>query len=388
MRLRLLALLVVVVALVPIGSSAGTRPPIRRVFVYVMENTSYDDVVGSPDAPYLNSLIKRFTLATNYTATGHASLDNYVAMTSAQPPNPATMGDCFFYGTPLCIQDVPHIGDQLDASGHTWKGYMDAMPKPCTHTAENTPEKSQTGYTPRHNPFLYYRSVVDDQQRCEAHDVPMTELWRDMKAGTVPDYAFITPDTCHDGHDSGASCKEGGGVHEADSFAKRTIPRILADPSWREGGLLVVTFDEGGVADDDAPAPNGQTVDFGGRIYTVLAYPGATPGSRLEGAYNHYSLLKTVEDVFCLDHLANAALPQTASMLPAIGAKRCAKAAGTPVEVKEPSASVAAAVAPALEAQQSTPRTGASSARTSAIGVAMVALSLALLALTRRSSRR
>src|SRR4051812_11291745 len=177
-----------------------------------MENTSYKDVVGNPDAPYLNALIKRFTLATNYNAAGHASLDNYVAMTSGQKPNPGTMGDCFFYGSPLCLQSVPNIADQLEAAHFNWKGYMDSMPEPCAHTGENTPEQSQNGYTPRHNPFMYYRSIVDDQARCDAHDVPMTDLWKDMKRGTVPAYSFITPDTCHDGHDSGSSCTQGGGV--------------------------------------------------------------------------------------------------------------------------------------------------------------------------------
>jgi hypothetical protein len=332
MRLRTLTLLAGLALVVPLAAEAKTAPkpsravPVHRVFVYVMENTSFNDVLGSPDAPYLNSLVKRYALATDYTATGHASLDNYLAMTSGQPPNPATSGDCFFYGSPLCLQDVPNIADQLEAKGRSWKGYMDSMPRPCAHTAENTVEQSQNGYSPRHNPFVYYRSIVDDPARCAKHVVPMTDLWRDLARKTAPDYAFLTPDTCHDGHDSGPPCKEGGGVKEADSFAKRTIPRIMADPAYRSGGLIVLTFDEGGVVDDDTPI-SGESggVDFGGRVFTLLVSPNVTPGAVLTDPYDHYALLKTVEDVFCLDYLGGAANPAVRSMLPALHQPRCAR---------------------------------------------------------------
>lgn len=309
----------------PARSHHHSRPPIKRVFVYVMENTSFNDVAGSEDAPYLNSLIPRFALATDYVATGHASLDNYLAMTSGQPPNPATSGDCFLYATPLCLQNVDNIADQIEAKGFTWKGYMDSMEAPCQHTDENTVEESQTGYTPRHNPFVYYRSIVDDQARCEAHVVPMTELWKDMAARRVPNYSFITPDTCHDGHDSGDACEYGGGVKEADVFASQVVPRILADRSWKKGGLLLLTFDEGGVADDDKPASaDGGSPDFGGRIFTLLVSRNVDRGAEIEEPLNHYSQLKTVEDIFCLDYLAGAGLPGTRSFVDALHQERCA----------------------------------------------------------------
>jgi hypothetical protein len=292
----------------------------------VMENTSFDDVIGNKDAPYLNALAKKYALLANYEATGHASLDNYLAMTSGQRPNPATSGDCFFYGSPLCIQDVPNVADQLEAKKLSWKGYLDAMPAPCTHTAENTPEQSQTGYSPRHNPFVYYRSIMGNPARCKAHVRPMTDLWRDQKTNAVPSYSFVVPDTCHDGHDSGAACEQGGGVKEADWFAARTIPRIMADKSYKEGGLIVLTFDEGGVADDDQPvsADAGGGVDFGGRVFTLLVSPNVTRGTVTQ-PYNHYSMLKTVEDVFCLDYLGGAADAGVRSFVDALHQKRCAR---------------------------------------------------------------
>jgi phospholipase C len=319
------ATLAALVLAAPVASGAAKPAPVTHVFVYVMENTSFKDVYGSEDAPYLNSLVKRYALATSYEATGHASLDNYLAMTSGQSPNPATSGDCFFYGSPLCIQDVPNVADQLEAKRLGWKGYMDSMPRPCAHTQENTVEQSQTGYSPRHNPFVYYRSIMGDEARCKAHVVPLTELWKDQKAGRVPSYSFVTPDTCHDGHDSGTACHDGGGVHEADLFASRTLPRIMADPSFTKGGLIIVTFDEGGVVDDDDPvsADGGGGADFGGRVFTLLLSPNVTKGATLADPYNHYSLLKTVEDVFCLDYLGGAADPKVRSMIGALHQTRC-----------------------------------------------------------------
>ncbi len=109
----------------------------------------------------------------------------------------------------------------------------------------------------------------------------------------------------------------------ADWFAARTIPRILADKSWKDGGLLFVTFDEGGIPDDDLPRPNGSLVDFSGRIYTLLASPLVEPGAKLNVAYDHYSMLRTVEDVFCLPYLGGA--KNAASMISAVGQKRCQK---------------------------------------------------------------
>ena len=396
---KLVPLIVLVLTtVVPFSSQASTRTPhINRVFIYVVENESASAILGNPKAPYLNSLTKRFVYATNYTATGHASLDNYIAMTSGQPPNPATMGDCAFYGTPLCIQNVANIGDQMEAAHLSWKGYMDSMPGPCAHTKENTEEPSQNGYAPRHNPFVYYADIVHTPARCNAHDVPLTQLWKDQASGHVPRYSFITPDTCHDGHDTGPPCKEGGGIPEADKFASRTIPKILADPSWKNGGLLVVTFDEGGVSSDSIPDATSGSTDFGGRVFTVLAYPGAPAGRTFTERYDHYGLLKTTEDIFCLPYLAGASLPSTNSMLPAIGQTRCAPL--SPAAASDPgggggggshggtgSRTTVVAAATASSGGE-LPRTGPDDRLTVAVGLALAMLGLFTLALVARGHK-
>ncbi|MEA2486958.1 MAG: hypothetical protein QOF16_612 [Actinomycetota bacterium] len=302
----------------------GTHP-VDHVFVYVMENTSYKTVVGNKDAPYLNRLISKGALATNYFGTGHVSLDNYLAMTSGVPPNPMTTSDCFIYLTALCVQDATNIADQLEAKGYSWKGYMDSMKEPCQHPPENTQDPYQTGYATRHDPFVYYRSIVDDQARCTSHVVALPQLWKDIAAGSVPNYSFITPDTCHDGHDSGSPCKHDGGIKEANLYAHKWVPKILHSASYKNGGVIFVTFDEGGFGDDDTPgSATGGNADYGGHVYTLLLSPNVAPGTKLEQSYNHYAQLKTVEDVFCLDYLGGAASPGVASMIDALHQPRCA----------------------------------------------------------------
>ena len=135
-------------------------------------------------------------------------------------------------------------------------------------------------------------------------------------AGT-PNFAYIVPNLCHDGHD--APCKNGepGGLISADAFLRRWVPRILASPAFKQDGLLVVTFDEG--TDGDAccgeqPLPGGpvpgQFGPGGGRIGAVLLSPFIQPGTVSTQTYNHYSFLRSIENLFGLGYLGYAAAPQ------------------------------------------------------------------------------
>ena len=143
-------------------------------------------------------------------------------------------------------------------------------------------------------------------------------MTRDLaSAERTPDYAFITPDLCHDGHDE--TCADGGlgGLAAADAFLRGWVPKITGSPAFRRDGLLIVTFDEGGAdsaaccAERHGPntsAPGGLGGgQGGGRVGAVLLSPFIRPGTTTTYAYNHYSLLRSVEDVFGLAHLGYAA---------------------------------------------------------------------------------
>ena len=323
---------------------AGHAP--RHVFLVVLENEPFRVTFGAHSpAPYLaHELPKQGVLLTRYFAIGHNSLDNYIALISGQAPNPETQEDCHVYGEfersapgfdangqilgKGCVYpaDVKTLANQLQEAGLTWKGYMEDMGKDpareavaCGHAkigdADETNHASEKDqYADKHDPFVYFHSIIDDEANCAAHVVSLDLLTSDLESvATTPNFAFITPNLCHDGHD--APCKNGepGGLVSADKFLREWIPRILASPAFKQDGMLIVTFDEGTDAaaccGETKPAgapPPGQFGPGGGRIGAVVLSPFVQPGSVSHVAYNHYSLLRSIEDWFDLPHLGYA----------------------------------------------------------------------------------
>lgn len=318
----------------------------RHVFVIVLENEPFQVTFGehSP-APYLaHELSKRGVLLTQYFGIGHYSLDNYLAMISGQAPNPATQEDCHVFGEferslpgfdadgqirgTGCVYpaDVKTLANQLQDAGYTWKGYMESMgadpshePPACGHVKIGEIDRTNSAaandqYADKHNPFVYFHSIIDDRFECAAHIVNLDKLPGDLKnIATTPNFSFITPNLCHDGHD--APCKNGepGGLVSADKFLRVWVPQILASPAFRQDGMLIITFDEGTDAavccgemkPAGAPQP-GKFGPGGGRIGAVVLSPFVKPGTVSNVPYNHYSLLRSIEDWFGLPHLAYA----------------------------------------------------------------------------------
>src|SRR5262249_38695228 len=163
----------------------------------------------------------------------------------------------------------------------------------------------------KHNPFMYFHSIIDDQARCEQHVVNLDTLPKDLgQIDSTPNFSFITPNLCHDGHDAPCMNGEQGGLVSADQFLRTWAPRILASPAFQQDGLLVVTFDEG--ADSKACCderglpggpPPGKDGPGGGRIGAVMVSPFITPDTKSGVDHNHYSMLRSIEDLFGLPHL-------------------------------------------------------------------------------------
>jgi hypothetical protein len=334
----------------------GTLPPIRHVFLIVLENKSFDGAFGpgSP-APYLaKTLPARGALLTQYYATGHWSLDNYIAMVSGQAPNPATQGDCpqpiefepssrglDAHGQILgigCVYPaiVKTLPDQLEEARLTWKGFMEDLdrdptrddPQTCTAGRIGTTDETERAaagdqYAAKHDPFVYFHTILDHPARCAAHVVGLQELPIDLRRiATTPNYSFITPNLCNDGHDARCADGETGGLAGIDRFLKKWVPVITRSPAFRKDGLLIITFDESDGAAPDAfdaccneqplatdPNRPGFRGPGGGRIGAVLLSPYIRPGTVSTVPYNHYSMLRTVEDIFDLGHLGYAAEP-------------------------------------------------------------------------------
>jgi len=349
------ALLVVGVALAGAGSSRTAQAlpiprPVGHVFVIVLENENADASFGpNTKAPYLaHTLTKQGTFLRNYFGIGHNSLDNYVAMISGQPPNAITQADCELYTDVVpgtvgldgaavgqgCVYPpaVKTIADQLDDAKLTWSGFMEDMGNSatgesptCRHPDLNTPDGDQTArngdqYAPRHNPFVYFRSIIDSP-RCDRYVVPLERLPAALATeATTPNFTFITPNLCHDGHDAPCTgSNEPGGLTSADRFLQNWVPRITASPAYRKDGMLVVTFDEAETGSDasacckEPAGPNtprpGISGPGGGRTGAVVMGPSVRVGAVSPVPYNHYSLLRSIEDVFGLGHLAYAGRP-------------------------------------------------------------------------------
>jgi hypothetical protein len=333
--------------------AAQALPPIRHVFLLLLENQSYDISFAraSPAAYLAHTLPARGALLTHYYAIGHASLGNYVALVSGQAPNEATQLDCptLVDFAPTAAQLDAHgqlpgsgcvypamvktLPDQLEAAGLTWRGYMEDMGKDprseaatCGHVPLGEPDNTLMArvsdqYAAKHDPFVYFHSIIDDQARCDAHVVNLERLPQDLSASaTTPNYVFITPNLCNDGHDD--PCLDGrrGGLAAIDSFLKKWVPLIEGSPAFRANGLLVITFDEsngsgpegsraccGERALPGARYPPGIGGPGGGRVGALALSPFVKPGTVSAVPYNHYSLLRTVEAIFALPYLGYAA---------------------------------------------------------------------------------
>jgi phosphatidylinositol-3-phosphatase len=351
-RLALAAALAIGVIGAWASTATAAVPHVNHVFIVVLENEDAGDTFGpGTEIPYLaQTLTAQGAFVPNYYATGHLSLDNYISMVSGQAPNLVTQADCPFYtnfvpGLPSsngqyigqgCVYPpgVQNIATQLEGNGYTWKGYMQdmansapAQPASCRHPAVNSQDSTQTAtatdqYAARHNPFIYFHSIIDFPT-CQANDVDLSRLAPDLaSASTTANYSFITPDLCNDGHDQ--PCADGGpgGMTQANSFLQGLIPQITASPAYQDRGLIIVTFDEaeGGTSPSDdgsaccgeqagpnSPFPGAVTLGAGGgRIGAVMLSPCINPGTVTTDAYNHYSLLRSVEDNFGLPHLGFA----------------------------------------------------------------------------------
>jgi phosphatidylinositol-3-phosphatase len=355
----------------PGGARAHPTPPfklpkVKHVWVIVLENEDYASTFGDPSAdPYLaKTLPERGALLQNYYGTGHESNDNYISLVSGQPPNPENQADCQAFddmvGTSLeaggveagagCVypSSVANIGTQLTGIGKKWKAYMQDMGNDpnreaaaCGHPEvgkvdETQKAESGDGYATRHDPFVYFHSVIDNAEYCDAHVVAMgsptgampaaalkreTGLATDLsKAGKTPTFSFITPNLCEDGHDYPCTNQTGGAsaLADIDTFLETWVPKITSSPAFAKGGLLEITFDESDGPQSDStaccgeqPGPTsplpGITGPGGGRIGAVLISPYIAPGTVVTTDYNHYSSLASWEQLLGLPALADAA---------------------------------------------------------------------------------
>jgi hypothetical protein len=363
------------------GQAQAALPSIHHVFVIVFENESASTTFGSGSpAHYLSETLRaQGAYLPKYYGIGHESNDNYIAMISGQAPNAANQADCQTFSDfassalgpngqalgPGCVypSNVQTIGDQLISAGLTWRDYnedMGADPQRessvCGHPGvgmqDNTQKATATDeYATRHNPFVYFHSIIDDATLCDTHVVGLDMLTKDLaSAANTPNYVFITPGLCNDGHDAPCANGQPGGLAQADAFLRQWVPRITGSPAFKgQNGLLIVTFDEAETDDassccGEIPGPGSPLPGIfgpgGGDVGAVLLSPCVAPGTVSQSPYNHYTMLRSVEDLFGLSHLGYAGLSGEQSFGSDVFTRSCplASANAPPsVRIKAPS---------------------------------------------------
>jgi phosphatidylinositol-3-phosphatase len=247
----------------------GDRPPGRwhHVVWIVMENHSYDQIIGSSAAPYINRLAGKCGLATNFHALAHPSLPNYLAMTSGRT-----------YG--IRDDDPPsaHLlrGKSIFSQlGREWRSLQESMPSRCALA-------SSGDYAVKHNPAAYYTRI---RRACRKRDVPYG-LGRALDLSAS--FTFVTPNLCHDMHD----CS----IATGDAWLEKFMTKVLSTRKYRSGKTAVfLTFDE---------ASRGSA---GNHIPTIVVAPSVRRGKRSGAWLTHYSLLRATERMLHLGILGNAA---------------------------------------------------------------------------------
>lgn len=257
-------------------------PNFEHIVIMVFENKEFERAIGNSDMPIFNRLAKDYTLLTQHYAVAHPSLPNYLAMIG---------GDTFGVNRNCedCFVDAPSLPDLIEANGRTWRTYQEDMLRPCF-------VGSWGDYAQKHNPFMYFDPIRLDAARCERTVRPLTDLYTDIAAGSLPNFVFITPNLCNSAHDCWL-----GITDEWLGLQMQALLNYFSTNS--QSFLIILTWDEG----DSNATCCGMPEKAGGRIASVLVSPWAKNGFEDDTPYTLYSLLKTIAEAWGLPYLGHAA---------------------------------------------------------------------------------
>lgn len=323
------------------GHDAG----LDHVFVIMLENHSQSSVIDDVNAPYITSLAHTYGMASNYYGVTHPSLPNYVA---------AISGSNWFVNddNPANRFDHTNLVDQLEAHGKSWGAYMESMPA-NDKLVDNWPLDSNALYASKHNPFVLFNDIRNNPTRL-AKVKPYTDLQADLNSRHAPDFVWISPNQCNDMHGGvfvavaghpETPCFFGSAKDDpndaslkakADAFVKSAVAMIMSSKAWTGNSAIFILTDEndftGNAATDgwesaagccDSPIlppgyqflnskglPDGKVwaggMYGGGLIPAIVVARHGVRHYLSTKPYNHYSLLRTIEEAWGLGYLGNA----------------------------------------------------------------------------------
>jgi hypothetical protein len=351
------AIALVGAVLVPLATTtahspvSGANAEVKRIFVIMLENHSQSTVIGDPNAPYITGLASRYGEATNYYGVTHPSQPNYVATITGQL-DITRMND-----VATNHYAWPNLVDQLESHGKTWAAYMDSLPS-AGYTGAVAPDGVAL-YTNKHDPFVLMDDVLSSPARL-AQIKPYTSLAQDLNTSNAPDFVWISPNQCNDMHGGvyvtvaghpETPCPYGSTVDDAndaalkqkaDVFVHQAVDTIRSSKAWTGNSAIFVLTDEadfGGAAyadqdlwtdvsgccdspgygiapalpvgyefQDNGPGHFWTAGQFGGGLIPAIVITrNGVSGLKDPTPYNHYSLLRTIEQVWGLGYLGYAA---------------------------------------------------------------------------------
>ncbi|HWR13667.1 MAG TPA: alkaline phosphatase family protein [Terriglobales bacterium] len=266
----------------------------QHVIIVVFENQNFDDMIGSPDMPYFNTLAQQKALATQYYASTHPSIGNYFMLTAGT----VLTNDGTFPGT----FNADNVASRIAAAGKTWKMYAQSLP------AVGYVGGDQYPYVKHHNPFAYYDNVINDPAQ-KRRIVPFSQFRADVDAGTLPNYSFVIPNEVNNGHDcpdgtDHMNCSLSARVGEIDNWLKNNFQSLIEDANFMKDTIVILTLDES--ATDDTRG--------GGRIPTILMGAGIKTNFQSSNVYQHDSLLR-----FSLEAIGVNGAPGQGANAPGMG---------------------------------------------------------------------
>jgi hypothetical protein len=298
---------------VPLAYSSSTPvhaetlfPHYDHVFLMIEENHSSSQIIGNSQAPEINALAADYGLATNYTGVGDPSEPNYVAMLGGSTFGITSDDPYFFPGHTI---NAPNLMSQIDQAGLTWQAYLGGIPyagdrdycfpSKCLGIPDSDPI-----YASKHNGIVNFMSEQTPTELAKM--TPIQQLGIDLASGNVPNFSYIVPDMCTDMHGAPPWCVDSGKpgdnvlIPKADAFVGQTVNQITSSQMWATGNnAIVVTFDEGNTVSN--------------KVVTVVITNHGPRGIKDNTAYNHYSLLASLQQTFGLGCLQNSctATPMT-----------------------------------------------------------------------------
>lgn len=278
-----------------------------HVLVIMDENSGYAAMLGScgrgSPNPYLCSLASAYASVTDWFGVEHPSFPDYIDTVSGSDQG------CRSDGCPAGTYTAEDLGGQLTAAGIPWTAYMESMPSPC-YRGVSSGDDSTGEYVLKHNPFAPFQ----DELSGTCHILPYpgaSGLVSALDGARAPDFVWITPNLCDDGHDDCGA----GNVQQSDAWLKANVPAVLTSAWFEAGGTVIFTLDE----NDAEPDGSCCGVAAGGQIPEVVISRAATGRGDLPLTGDHFGTLRTIEEAYGLPLLGAATQPSNGDLSELLG---------------------------------------------------------------------